>query len=63
MSDVDFPNVRASSLCPLCHRHKDAGLVVCWPSYRAWGLRYGSAEAESLIRRAEAKLSEERQGV
>ncbi len=55
-SEVDFPNVRASRLCPLYRGHKDASLVACWPCYRARGLRGGDAGAESLIERAEAEL-------
>lgn len=61
MPDADYPNIRASSLCPLCCKNKDTGLVTCWSCYRACGLRYGNAEAEYLIARAEDKLREEGQ--
>jgi hypothetical protein len=55
---MDYPHIRASTACPLCQGRKEVGLVVCWPCYRAWGLRDGNAEAESMIERAEAKLRE-----
>lgn len=42
----------------MCQGRKEAGLVACWPCYRARGLRDGSAEAESMIERAEVKLRE-----
>ena len=53
---MDYPHVRSSIVCPLCHGHKEAGLLVCWPCYRAWGLRDGNAEAESIIEQAEAEF-------
>lgn len=59
---MDYPHVRSSTICPLCQEHKDAGLVVCWSCYRTWNLRYGNAEAESLLGHAEAKLREEHLG-
>jgi len=54
----DFPHVRSTDVCPLCHRQKDFGLIVCWPCYCDWGMRYGSDEAEELIRQDEIRLSE-----
>ena len=30
----DNPCVRASFVCPICARHKDRGLVVCWVCHR-----------------------------
>lgn len=43
----------------MCLKYKDMGLVVCWPCYHAFGLRYGNKEADDLIAKAEATLSEE----
>lgn len=57
---VDFPNVRAIALCPLCEKHKDVGSIVCWSCYRNHAMRYGNFEAELLIERAENKLREQR---
>jgi NMD protein affecting ribosome stability and mRNA decay len=53
---MDFPRVRASSVCPLCGAEKEAGLVVCWACYREHDMRYGNPEAESAIRAAEDRL-------
>src|SRR5438270_10034668 len=55
---MDYPHVRSSTVCPLCQERKEVGLVVCWPCYRAWGLRDGNAGAESIIERAEADFRE-----
>ena len=30
----DNPCVRASVVCPVCRKHKDMGLVLCWPCHR-----------------------------
>ena len=53
---LDYPHVRASDVCPLCRRHKDQGLIACWPCYHARGMRYGDNEAEELLKQAEARL-------
>jgi hypothetical protein len=37
----DYPHVRASMDCPICHHHKDPGLVVCWPCFRGHSMRHG----------------------
>lgn len=50
----DHPHLRASPRCPVCGGTKDIGLVVCWPCYRAHGLRYGSAEIDRRLCEAEA---------
>jgi hypothetical protein len=42
--------------------HKETGLVVGWSCCRAWDMRCGNAEADSLIAQAEAKLGEGLQG-
>ena len=52
----DYPYVRSSDVCPLCHGSKQPGLVACWRCYHAWGMRYGNEEAEGLIEQAEAVL-------
>lgn len=56
MTTMDYPNVRANIRCPLCPGGKEAGLLVCWPCYRAQGFRYGNPEAERSIKRAEDNL-------
>ena len=56
---LDYPQVRSAGVCPLCLKCKDTGSIVCWYCYHAFGLRYGNQEAEDLIAKAEAKLSEE----
>jgi hypothetical protein len=58
--EMDYPQVRSSTICPLCSAHKEAGLAACWSCYRSYGLRYGNAEAEAVIVRAEAGLEERR---
>ena len=47
--ELDYPEVRGQKVCPLCRKEKDAGLLVCWPCYRAAGLRAGNQEAERRI--------------
>lgn len=46
---IDNKAVRASTICPLCHKAKLTGLIVCWPCYRSYGLQYGNPEAEKII--------------
>lgn len=53
---IDFPHVRASSICPLCSGSKEAGLVCCWSCYREWRVRDGNQEADRLIAEADVKL-------
>jgi hypothetical protein len=53
---LDYPHVRASDVRTLRKRHKDRGLIACWPCYHARGLRYGNEEAERLIEQTEASL-------
>lgn len=55
---LDYPYVRASDVCPLCRRHKDQGLIACWPCYHARGMRYGNNEVEELLKQAESGLCE-----
>jgi hypothetical protein len=55
---MDYPHVRSSGVCPLCRERKEVGLVVCWDCYRAWNLRYGNEEADSVVERVEAELRE-----
>jgi len=52
-ANMDYPNVRASSVCPLCLDTKENGLLVCWSCFREQGLRYGNLEAEGSINCAE----------
>ena len=41
--DMDYPNIRASWVCPLCGGPKDIETIVCWTCYRWHGLRDGMA--------------------
>lgn len=53
---MDYPNVRASKICPLCRKDKEQELLVCWACYRKHDLRRGNPAAERLINQAEAEL-------
>ncbi len=53
---MDFPHVRTSAVCPLCGGGKESETLVCWSCYRATEMRYGNAEAESMIEQAEAQM-------
>ena len=53
---MDYPNVRASPICPLCHKNKARGLLVCWACFREYEMRDGNPTAERLINEAEAEL-------
>ncbi len=55
---VDYPHVRASTLCPLCRANKEAGLLVCWNCYRDYNLRLGNDAAEALIAKADVEIRE-----
>jgi len=55
---MDYPNVRSSTICPLCGEEKEAGLIVCWACYRKHEVRYGNPEVESLLNHAENELAE-----
>jgi len=37
----DYTHIRQSEDCPLCHKVKDVGLVVCWDCYKEHGFRNG----------------------
>jgi hypothetical protein len=54
--ELDYPQVRAQRVCPLCQGAKETGLVACWPCYRTYELRYGNAAAEQIIAQAEDRL-------
>lgn len=30
---IDNPHVRNDTICPLCRKRKDTGLVLCWPCH------------------------------
>lgn len=55
---MDYPNVRASEMCPLCHEGKDRDSLVCWSCYRLHDLRYGNRNMEIIIESAEERLRE-----
>ena len=59
-AETDYTHVRSSNVCPLCRGRKETSLVACWSCYRAYGLRYGNAEAEALIGQAEAGMEKRR---
>lgn len=46
--EIDYPNIRATEDCPLCHKAKDLGLVACWPCHRAH-LRNGTSPSTRYI--------------
>ncbi len=52
----DHPRVRASLTCPLCLRHKDTGLVACWPCFGRYDMRQGNWTLESIFDEAESAL-------
>ena len=54
---MDYPKVRASKICPLCHQGKEQNLLVCWVCYHKHLMRYGNPTAERLISQAESRLS------
>lgn len=53
---MDYPNIRASKICPLCRKDKEQDLLVCWTCFRKYKMRYGNPAAESLIDQVEAEL-------
>ncbi len=40
----DFPNIRRSTECPVCHEAKAPDLIACWRCFRAV-VKHGQAEA------------------
>ncbi len=56
MTQIDFPFVRSSLICPLCRGCKDAGTICCWSCYRERRMRDGNKEAEDLIADADVNL-------
>lgn len=56
MTQIDFPFVRSSLICPLCRRGKDAGTICCWSCYGEQRMRDGNKEAEDIIADADANL-------
>lgn len=61
MTQIDFPFVRSSLICPLCRGGKDAGTVCCWSCYRERRMRDGNKEAEDLIAKTDANLGHSNQ--
>ena len=53
---MDRPNIRLSTICPLCCKAKDQGLLACWPCFRASGLRYCPPAVEAKLDEYEAQL-------
>jgi len=43
----DYPHVRASSYCVGCEGTKEAGLVLCWPCWRA--LKHASRVEQAAV--------------
>lgn len=58
MTQIDFPFVRASLICPLCRGCKDIGTICCWSCYREQRMRDGNEEAEILLKHADTLLAE-----
>jgi hypothetical protein len=59
LHEADHPLTRKHGLCAVCGRHKDAGLLVCWPCYRKHDFRNGAqgARVDDLIDDAERYLA------
>jgi hypothetical protein len=54
---LDHLRVRQHQSCPLCHRAKGFGLLVCWPCFRAYDLRNGNPLVDRRLDAAEANLA------
>ena len=39
MTQIDFPFVRSSLICPLCRGGKDVGTLCCWSCAARFDLR------------------------
>jgi hypothetical protein len=55
--ELDYPKVRAQTVCPLCQGAKETGLLVCWLCYHKHELRYGNPKAETVIAHSEHKAT------
>lgn len=45
---LDYPNLRQTSTCPLCHDEKQIGCVVCWRCFPV--IKNGtSKEVETIL--------------
>ncbi len=54
---MDFERVRAYTVCPMCLKPKDRGLVVHWGRcYRESGFKDGTPEANAIVQRFEEYL-------
>jgi hypothetical protein len=40
---MDYPNLRKTEDCPICHAQKPLDTIVCWNCYRVHGFRAGAA--------------------
>ena len=56
---TDRPRLRAIGSCPICHKDKDCGQVVCWPCYRKQGLKWGNPKVEEILDQWEKNLEAE----
>ena len=54
---IDYPYIRASAICPVCRKPKEARLVTCWACYRSHDLKYGNPEVTRILDEAEAQLT------
>ena len=55
---LDHPLVREQTTCPICAKHKDAGLLACWSCYREYDMRSGlSMDAELILDDTEDMLA------
>lgn len=44
LAGLDYPHCRKCASCPWCGRHKERGLLVCWPCYGRLDLRNGMSK-------------------
>ena len=50
--------VKGTLTCPLCKGYKNKGHICCNKCFRAYGLKNGNEQAETIINDAENRLRE-----
>lgn len=56
---LDYPRIRANTVCPLCAQHKLEHTLVCWPCFRKHGFRQGeSVQVTAILEAVECRLIE-----
>jgi ribosomal protein L37AE/L43A len=57
---LDYPRIRANTVCPLCAKHKLEHTLVCWPCFRTHNLRQGeSVQVATILETVEQRLIEQ----